>query len=125
MLMAAEPNGEAQAQHALIELSIESWRLCRLFERVLTKLDAGEATRYANQIRYFQKNLEGHLEAGGLKLVSHEGQPYDTGMAVIALNMEDFAPDDVLVVDRMVEPVVMGLDGVRKQGTVTLRKAQP
>ena len=121
--MATEPNGETE--NALVELSIESWRLCRLFERVLTKLDAGEATRYANQIRYFQKNLENHLESGGLKLVSHEGQPYDAGMAVTALNMEDFAPDDLLVIDRMVEPVVMGPGGVRKQGTVTLRKAQP
>jgi len=123
MLMATEPNGETE--NALVELSIESWRLCRLFERVLTKLDAGEATRYANQIRYFQKNLENHLESGGLKLVSHEGQPYDAGMAVTALNMEDFEPDDLLVVDRMVEPVVMGPGGVRKQGTVTLRKVQP
>jgi hypothetical protein len=123
MLMATEPNGETE--NALVELSIESWRLCRLFERVLTKLDAGEAARYANQIRYFQKNLENHLESGGLKLVSHEGQPYDAGMAVTALNMEDFAPDDLLVVDRMVEPVVMGPGGVRKQGTVTLRKVQP
>lgn len=121
--MATEPNGETQTEQALVELSIESWRLCRLFERILTKLDAGEASRYANQIRYFQKNLESHLEAGGLKLVSHEGQRYDTGMAVTALNMEDFAPDDVLVVERMIEPVVMGPHGVRKQGTVTLSKA--
>lgn len=122
--MTAELDGEMHAERALVELSIESWRLCRLFERVLTKLDAGEATRYANQIRYFQKNLESHLEGSGLKLVTHEGQPYDTGMAVTALNMEDFSPDDVLVIDRMIEPVVMGRDGVRKQGTVTLRKAQ-
>ena len=123
--MATQPDGVALVEHALIELSVESWRLCRLFERVLTKLDAGEASRYANQIRYFQKNLESHLDAGGLKLVNLEGLVYDTGMAATALNMEDFAPDDVLVVDRMVEPVVMGPDGLRKQGTVTLRKAQP
>lgn len=123
--MATKPNGEMEAEHALVELSIESWRLCRLFERVLTKLDAGEATRYANQIRYFQKSLESHLESSGLKLVSHEGQVYDTGMAVTALNVEDFSPDDMLVIDRMVEPVVMGVDGVQRQGTVTLRRAQP
>lgn len=124
LLMTSEPNGKMRAEHALVELSIESWRLCRLFERVLTKLDAGEATRYTNQIRYFLKNLESHLESSGLKMVSHEGQSYDTGMAVTVLNMEDFSPDDVLVIDRMVEPVVMGPDGVRKQGTVTLRKTQ-
>lgn len=122
--MANQPDKANQVEQALIELSIESWRLCRLFTRVLDKLDAGEATRYVNQIRYFLKNLEDHLESGGLKLVNLEGQPYDAGMAVSALNMEDFAPDDMLLVDRMVEPVVMGTDGIRKQGTVMLRKAQ-
>lgn len=122
--MAPQPPEESHVEQALVGLSIESWRLCRLFGRVLEKLDAGEATRYANQVRYFLKNLEGHLESGGLNLVNLEGQPYDGGMAVAALNMEDFAPDDVLIVDRMVEPVVMGPDGVRKQGTVMLRKAQ-
>lgn len=122
--MTPQPFEESRVEQALVDLSIESWRLCRLFGRVLEKLDAGEAIRYANQIRYFLKNLEGHLESGGLKLVNLEGQPYDGGMAVTALNMEDFAPNDVLVVDRMVEPVVMASDGLRKQGTVMLRKAQ-
>lgn len=114
---------EGKIEQALVDLSIESWRLCRLFTRVVEKMDAGESTRYANQIRYFLKSLDGHLESSGLKLISLEGQPYSAGMAVSAVNMEDFSPDDVLLVDRMVEPVVMGADGVRKQGTVTLRKA--
>ena len=108
----------------LIDLSVESWRFTRLFSRLLSKLDAGEATRYLNQYRYYIKKLEESLEPYGLKLVNLEGQLYDTGMAASALNLGDFEPDDKLLVDQMVEPIIMGADGVVRTGTIMLRKAQ-
>lgn len=107
-----------------MEMAIESWRFSRLFSRVVSKLDAGEANRYANQLRYFQKKVEESLDSNGLKLVNVEGQPYDPGMAASALNLGDFGPDDVLLVDQMVEPIIMGPNGLRKQGTVMLRKVE-
>jgi len=108
----------------LIELAVESWRFSRLFSKVLTKLDAGESTRYVNQVRYFQKRVEQSLEAIGLKLVNVEGQPFDAGMAATAINIADFDAEDVLLVDQMLEPIIMGPDGLHKQGTVMLRKAR-
>jgi len=42
-------------------------------------------------------------------------------MAASALNIGDFGPDDLLLVDQMVEPIIMGPEGLRKQGTVMLR----
>ena len=73
-------------------------------------------------MRYFQKKLEESLEASGLKLVNVEGQPFDPGMAASALNIEDFGPEEELLVDQMVEPIIMGPEGLRKSGTVMLRK---
>jgi hypothetical protein len=108
---------------SLIDIAVESWRFSRLFARVVSKLDAGEGARYANQMRYFQKKVEENLDAAGLKLVNVEGQPFDAGMAASALNISDFGPDDALLVDQMVEPIIMGPAGLRKQGTVMLRKA--
>ncbi|TXH39929.1 MAG: hypothetical protein E6Q92_08535 [Burkholderiaceae bacterium] len=113
-----------QLERSLMEIAIESWRFSRLFSRVVSKLDAGEANRYANQLRYFQKKVEESLDSSGLKLVNVEGQPYDAGMAASALNLGDFGPDDVLLVDQMVEPIIMGPNGLRKQGTVMLRKVE-
>jgi hypothetical protein len=110
-------------EDSLIDMAVESWRFSRLFARVMNKLDAGEAARYANQLRYFQKKVEESLDAAGLKLVNVEGQPFDAGMAASALNIGDFGPDDTLLVDQMVEPIIMGPAGLRKQGTVMLRKA--
>jgi hypothetical protein len=49
-----------QIEKSLIDIAVESWRLSRLFSRLITKLDAGESNRYVNQLRYFQNRLEEH-----------------------------------------------------------------
>lgn len=111
-------------QKALINIVVESWRFSRLFSRILTKLDAGESQRYANQYRFYIKQLEDNLESAGLKMANLEGQPFILGTAATPLNIEDFDPEDNLIVDHMVEPVIMNNEGVVRMGTVMLRKAQ-
>ncbi len=123
--MTTEQGGmDGQLERSLIDIAVECWRFSRLFSRVVSKLDAGESGRYVNQLRYFQKKLEESLEASGLRLVNVEGQPFDPGMAASALNIEDFGPDEELLVDQMVEPIIMGPEGLRKSGTVMLRKVR-
>jgi hypothetical protein len=117
-----QSNEREQLERSLIDMAVESWRFARLFGRLVSKLDAGEGSRYVNQLRYFQKKLEDSLEASGMKIVNVEGQPFDPGIAASAINIGDFGPDDVLLVDQMVEPIIMGAEGLRKQGTVMLRK---
>jgi hypothetical protein len=107
---------------SLIDIVVESWRLTRSFTRLLTKLDASEAVRYQSQLRFYLKRLDGALAAAGLKIADLEGQPYDAGMAATPLNIADFAPDDVLLVDQMLEPVIMGDSGLRRTGTIMLKR---
>lgn len=109
-------------EQTLMETAVESWRFARLFERLVSRLEPGESSRYINQIRYFSKRLEENLERTGMRIVNIEGQSYDTGAAVAALNIADFNTEDVLVVDQMLEPIIMGTDGLLRSGTVTLRK---
>ena len=113
----------ALLERSLVEVAIETWRLSRLFARVVTKLDAGDQGRYTSQLRFFQKKVDEHLEAIGYKLVSLEGQPFDAGLAASAVNIADFDADEKLLVDQMVEPIVMSPEGLKRQGTVILRKA--
>jgi hypothetical protein len=108
----------------LVGVAVESWRFARLFERVLDKLDAGERSRYVNQLRYYVKRLEDGLAAAGLRLVNVEGQLYEPGLAATPLNIGDFGADEVLMVDQMIEPIVMGPDGLVRAGTVVLRKVR-
>lgn len=112
------------AEQSLIELAVEGWRFSRVFARAVDKLDAGEVSRYAGQHRYFLKKIEECLATSGLVLVNVEGEIFDAGMAVSALNLGDFEPDDGLLVDQMMEPIIMGPDGLRRLGAVMLRKMQ-
>lgn len=111
--------------NSLLEVAVESWRFTRVFERLLSKLDSGEQGRYVSQYRWFQRKLEEALLKAELRLVNVEGHPFDPGMAATALNIEEFEPDDSLVVEQMLEPIIMGPDGLLKTGTVTLRKVEP
>ena len=107
---------------SILNMAIESWRFGRAFDRVLMKLDAGDQGRYKNQFRWFIKKVEESLEEAGLRIVNVEGHPFDPGMAATPLNIEEFEASDTLMVDQMLEPIIMGKDGLVKTGTVTLRK---
>lgn len=109
---------------SLLDVATESWRFGRLFERLLVKLDAGEQGRYASQFRWFQKKVSDSLTAVELRIVNVEGAPFDPGMAATPLNIEEFEAEDNLIVDQMLEPIIMGPNGVLRAGTVTLRKDQ-
>ncbi len=123
--MTADQNAASdRLESTVIDMAVESWRFLRLFSRVVGKLDAGDGSRYVNQIRYFQRKIEAGLEANGLSLVNVEGQQFEPGMAASALNLGDFEPEDNLMVDQMVEPIIMGPEGLKRQGTVMLRKVQ-
>jgi hypothetical protein len=118
-----ESGNQGNAEQALIDLAIEGWRFQKLFARALSKLDAGDAQRFTNQHRFFVNRLSDCLSAAGLKIVHMEGQPYETGSAITALNLSDFATETDLVIDQMIEPLVMNKTGVARQGTAILRKA--
>lgn len=118
-----EPTKQALSQ-SLLDISVEAWRFGKLFDRLLSKLDAGEQGRYRNQFRWFQKKIDESLGVAQLRVVNVEGHPYDPGMAATPINIDEFDAQDSLVVDQMLEPILMGPDGVIKTGTVTLRKVQ-
>lgn len=107
---------------SLLEIAVESWRFSRVVDRLITKLDAGEQTRYRSQFRWFLKRLEQSLEAANLRIVNLEGQPFDPGLAATPVNIDEFDSNDKLAVDQMLEPTIMGPEGVIRTGTVTLRK---
>ncbi len=115
-------NSNKVTENALIETTIESWKFARLFLKLMNNLDAGDAKRYSNQLSYFTKKIKVNIESAGLSIVDLEGQRYDPGIAASALNIGDFEPDDELIVDQMLEPIIMSSEGIRKEGTVLLRK---
>lgn len=109
---------------AVIIMAIESWRFGRVFDRLLTKLDAGEQNRYKSQFRWYIKKVEEALDQADLRIVNVEGHSFDPGMAATPLNIDEFDEKDALMVDQVLEPIIMGKEGLIKTGTVTLRKVK-
>jgi hypothetical protein len=116
--------GNARDREALISLAVESWRFGKTFQRLLEKLNIEERSRYENQLRWFRKKTEDALNSVGMKIVNIEGQPFEPGMAATPLNLEEFEIDDALIVEQMLEPAIMGKEGLVKMGTMTLRKVE-
>lgn len=108
----------------VITMAADFWRFSQLFDHLLLNLDVREQSRYKSRFLWFIKKFEDALEQAGLRMVNLEGHPFDPGMAVIPLNIEEFEAKDELIVDQMLEPIIMGIEGLVKEGTVILRKVE-
>lgn len=105
---------------SLVELASESWRFAKANERVLAKLSMKDQTRFQSQLKWFVKKISGELESSGLKIIDLEGQDYDAGMAVSALNIDDFDESEELYIDQVLSPLIMSEKGIEQMGTVIL-----
>jgi len=117
-----EPTNEA-LKECLIAMAVESWRIGRVTAQLIEKVSPMEQSRHTGQLRWFRRSVEEALALVGLRLVITEGEHYDVGMAATPLNIEEFAAEDELIVEQMLEPIIMGPQGIVKTGTVVLRKA--
>ncbi len=108
---------------SIIDMAVESWRLRRVFEKAMSKLNAGDSSKYVSQFAWFIKKVDAALENAGLRIVNVEGQYFDIGMAVTPLNMDDFDVHDHLFVEQMIEPIIMDAESVVKTGTIILGRA--
>lgn len=122
-LAAEDKQIQNTAVKTMVDMAVESWRFSRLFIRLMSKMDAADTSRYASQLNYFLEKLNENLEQFDMKVVNVEGHPYDAGMAATPVNVADFDAEDHLLVEQMLEPIIMGKDGIVRSGRVMLRKA--
>ena len=108
----------------IAEIAVEEWRFRRTFERIVKMLDDMNSQKFKSQYSWFSKRVEAALNNAGLRVVNFEEQDYDAGMPVFALNLDDFEPNESLVVTQMIEPVIMADNKVQKTGTVILRRRE-
>ena len=115
---------EKTLKKSLIELAIENWKTTQIFHKLLMKDDIQDQLRYTNKLNWFMKKTEDHLADAGLRVINVEGDRYDTGMAVTAINLDEFENESNLVVEKMLEPIIMGTNGVERIGTVVLKEGK-
>jgi len=105
---------------SLISIASELFRFQQVFSKAISKLELDEQSKYSSQFAWFSKKVLKAIDEANLRIVDVTGQPYDPGMAVTPLNIEDFEPDDILYIKQMMEPIIMNGDTVVKTGTVIL-----
>lgn len=108
-------------KESLIEMATETWRISKSMRRVLTKLNERDRRRFTGRVDWFVGQVEVSLNNSNFRIVNVEGQDFDPGMAATPINLEDFNEEDKLVVDQMIEPIIMGRDGLVRHGKVTLQ----
>lgn len=114
----------AVLRQSILELALEEYHLKGVFETVANNLNPAEGQRFMSHYRWFGKKVKSAIDNAGLNIIS-EGladKPFDVGMAVTPVNLNDFNPDDELIIDRIIEPIVMEGESVVKKGAVALRR---
>lgn len=109
---------------SLVSIASELFRFKRVFSKAISKLEIDEQNKYNSQFAWFSKKVTKALEESNLRVISVDGQTYDPGMAVTALNLDDFEPEDTLYVVQTMEPIVMENESIIKTGTVILGRKE-
>lgn len=111
---------DAASTQRIARLAVEFWRLLRAYDRLREGLEGDTAGRFAAQSRFAASRLDLILGDAGLRVVTFDGQPYDPGLPVRALNADEFENDDGLVIGSTNEPTIVADGRVVLLGSVTI-----
>lgn len=109
---------------SISDIASELYRFRRVFDKAISKLDSDEQGKYMSQFAWFSKRVDKAMNNAGLRILDVAGQLFDPGMAVTALNIEDFETTDELYIEQMMEPIIMKGDSIQKTGTVILGRVE-
>jgi hypothetical protein len=104
----------------LARLAVEYWKLLRSFERTIDFAPFDARTRLSAQARYAASRLEMLLLDANMKIISFDGVAFEVNLPAIAINGEDMAGLDNLVVEQTIEPAIISDMTVLLMGKVLL-----
>ena len=100
-------NNKSLSYSNFIKIILESWRLKKSFERVVSLLDLKEQRKNLSKIKWFDNVLTEVLQDCKLKLINFEGEPFSSGIPASAVNLDDFEAEDELYVKQTIEPTII------------------
>jgi len=109
---------------AFIDIANSSYRFSKSFEKMMQQVDSVHQRKYSGQYHWLLKSISSGMDLFHLRLVDCEGRPYDPGMAVVPINIDEFSEGEPLVIEQMLEPIIMDDGGIVKQGTVLLGRVR-
>ena len=109
---------------AVADLTTESYRFLQVFVSCmnkLNKLESGASKRYESRYQFFIKKLTENLQRIDIHVQDFTNKPYETGLPVTAINLDEFENCNELLIEQMVEPVLMRNGKLLRNGTVILK----
>lgn len=92
---------------AVIDLLIESWRLNQFTKKLAARLADEKVQRKAlNQVARFDKHFQTVTAELGLEVLDFTGAEFETGLPISPINLADFAEEENLFVEAMLEPTI-------------------
>lgn len=106
------------------QMAVEYWKLLKAFERTIGRLSHEHKAKTIAQLRFSSGRLDSLLKEGELNLVTFDGQKFEPNLPATALNADDFAEGDILMIETTVEPAVVEDMNVLLMGKVVLKKIE-
>ncbi|MBR1646950.1 MAG: hypothetical protein IJ685_09265 [Selenomonadaceae bacterium] len=110
---------------AVVELLAEGWRMNQFMEKFAARiLDEKIRRKFSNQVTRFDKKISALTETFGLEIVDFTGAEFETGLPVAPINLADFAADEDLIVETMIEPTIKVANSTEivRRGAAVLRR---
>ena len=115
-------------EETLIKIIGESWRFTLSYKNLLVDYETNAGSvpqRFLSRLHWYEQTLPQIVSAVGISIRGDKelvGVKYDPGMAEIPLNIDEFSENDELLIEQVLEPTIIGINGVLKAGTVMLRR---
>lgn len=88
-------------------LCVEQWKLLQRYAKTAALVPDAEKNRLTSQIKYSEIQLHALAAEAGLKIISLDGEPFGPGCPATAENLEDFATEEGLFVERTLSPAIV------------------
>lgn len=114
-------------KQVLLDLVMETYRLRNFASSFTTNVKEDRLLRRSkNVFSRFDKHFKEDLQEMGIEVLDFTGKPYDIGLPVQPINLEDFSVDEPLFIEMMIEPVIKeyGTANILKTGVVALNSAK-
>ncbi len=100
-------NIDEEKFNAVVDLLVESWRLNQAVGKLAVRLaDEKIKKKTLNQVTRFDKHFLAATDIFGLEVLDFTGAEFETGLPIEPINLADFAADENLFVEAMIEPTI-------------------
>ncbi len=108
--------------NAVVDLLSESWRLNQFAKKLSHYADEKLKKKILNQVSRFDKHFQTATAEFGLEVLDFTGAEFEDGLPITPINLADFAANENLFVEAMLEPTIKiaGSAEIVKRGSAVL-----